>query len=205
MNVAQLWVWLVATAAMTVAAIILGAAMSNQALAALAGGLFTLVAMVAGWRFAAVASDESRNPGEGWNKDQTDPQAEIAARFARVIALAWAWAGAAMLGAYYLTALSWQHAWQYGLAMLLIAAGLVWYAGRRSDPAGPWARPDRVRLVRVATALQGLAAIVSVLLLSISGKVQPDGRDWAANIVFIAGGLALFSLSMAALRAERRA
>lgn len=191
MGAQQLWMWLSVTAVMTLAAIVVGAATANQMLAVLSGTLFTAVATIAGWRFAALMD------GSG--------AAQIAARFARLISLAWAWGGASMLGAYYLTDLNWQHAWQYGLAMLLIAAGIGWYAGQRADAGSSWASDSLVRAARLATGLQAVAAIAAVGLLASSGKLQPEGRDWAANVVFIAGGLAIFSLSMAGLRAERRA
>ena len=58
--------------------------------------------------------------------------------------------------------------------------------------------------MRGVTALQGIAALVGVAILLLSGKVEAQGRDWAANVVFIAGGLALFALSAMAVLAERR-
>jgi len=175
---------------MTIAAMVIGAAAANQSLAVMAGLLYAAVAVIASWRFAAQAETVV---------------AIVAARFARLIALSWGWAGAAILACYYLTDLSWQHAWQYGLAMLLIAAGVTWFAEQRENSVPMFSSPAAIRAVRAVTTFQALAAIAAVVLLTMSGKLQPEGRDWAANIVFVAGGLVIFAQSMAALRAERQA
>jgi len=185
----QLWMWLLVTAAMTFAAMVIGAASANQALVVVAGLLFVIVAVVSSWWFAARAENSV---------------ATVSARFARLIALSWGWAGAAMLGCYYLTDLSWQHAWQYGLAMVLIAGGAVWYARQRESGAPFFASSVAIRTVRAVTMLQALAAIAGVVLLVLSDKLQPEGRDWAANIIFVTGGLVIFAQSMAALRAGRQ-
>ena len=183
--------WLVITAPVSVVAMVMGAASGNQGLAVLAGALFAGVAAFVGWRFAM--------------SDLADLALDaVAARYARLIATAWAWCGSAMLACYYLTDLSCQHAWQYGAGMLLIAA-LVWrYAEARATPGSRFAEASWAAAARWATQLQGLAALVGVVVLALSGKLDPAGRDWAANIVFVAGGLILLTLSTAALRAERR-
>jgi len=155
------------------------------------GGLFLLAALGVGgqiWRSAGNA----------------EPREAVALGFAGVIAATWAWAGFAMLACYYLTDLSWQHAWQYGAAMVLIAAGITAYARARRQPDSRLAAPDATAAMRGVTALQGIAALIAVAALLLSGKVEAHGRDWAANVVFIAGGLALFALSAMAVLAERR-
>jgi len=110
-----------------------------------------------------------------------------------------------MLCCYYLTDLAWQHAWQYGLAMVLIAGLLIGFAHQRLDPESPVSGEPHVRLARWATAAQGLVAAAAVVWLLMSGKLQAASQDWAANIVFVAGGLAVAQLSFMALAAERRA
>lgn len=190
----QLWLWLVVTAGMTVVAMVIGAATNNQSLAMLAGMLFVVVAVIAGWRMAALLPTRADGAALAF----------VSARFARLLGITWGWCGAAMLATYYLTDLTWQHAWQYGLAMLFVAAGVAWFSGQRERNVGWPASPSGVQVVRLATTLQGVGALAAIFWLTLSGKLQPEGRDWAANIVFVAGGLALFSQSMAALRAERR-
>mgnify|MGYP001815765964 FL=1 len=187
----DLWMRLGLTALISIAAMVMGAALGNQGLAVLAGALFAGVTAFVGWRFAM--SDLATLDGN-----------LLAARYARLIAVAWAWCGIAMLACYYLTALSWQHAWQYGAGMLLIAVLVRRYAEARATPGSPFASASMVSAARWATQLQGLAALIGVVVLALSGKLDPAGRDWAANIVFVAGGLTLFTLSTAALRAERR-
>jgi len=43
----------------------------------------------------------------------------------------------------------------------------------------------------VLAATQGIAAIGGIMILVMSGKVASHRADWAANIIFIAGGLAI--------------
>ena len=187
----QLWMWLMLTCVLSVAAMVTGVMIGNQALTILAGAMFAIVASVVGWRFAATA-------------DAAESRDVIAARFARLMAAAWAWAGVAMLACYYLTDLSWQHAWQYGAGMLLITGLVLAYARARLVPGSRFAASSMVRAASWMTQLQGIAAMAGVVVLALSGKLDAAKQDWAANVVFVAGGLAIFALSMAALRAERR-
>ena len=180
-----------AAAATSIGLMVAGAMSANTGLTYAGGGLFLLAALGAGgqvWRAA----------GNG------EPREAVALNFASLIAAAWAWAGLAMLGCYYLTDLSWQHAWQYGAAMILSAAGIAAYARARRQPGSRLATPDAATAMRGVTALQGIAALIAVAALLLSGKVEAHGRDWAANVVFIAGGLAVFALSAMAVLAERR-
>ncbi|MBU2533540.1 MAG: hypothetical protein KKB37_12420 [Alphaproteobacteria bacterium] len=158
----------------------------------LAAAAFAITAISVGLGFAAVSGD-------------SESLTTVSCRFARLIAVAYGWSGAAMLGSYYLTDLSWQHAWQYGAGMLLIAGGIWWYAHLR-DVGHPRVSTDgRIRTMRWLTGAQGIAAVAGVTILILSGKIQADGRDWVANIIFVAGGLCVAALSFAALAGERRA
>jgi hypothetical protein len=181
--------WLLVTAAMSVVAMVIGVLAANQALAVIAGAMFAVVAAVVGWRMARATADDDGHA--------------LAARSADLLAATWGWSGVAMIACYYLTGLHWQHAWQYGAGMLLIAA-LVWrYARWRTTPGSRFRQADMVIAARWLTRLQGLAALAGVVILSLSGKLDAGKQDWAANIVFVAGGLAIFAISRAALRAER--
>ena len=187
----QVRMWLLLTTLISIAAMVMGVAGGNQALTIIAGAMFAIVATSVGWRLA----------GSG----QAGPDRHhVAARFANLLAATWAWAGTAMLACYYLTALSWQHAWQYGAAMLLIAALIGQYARWRTVPGSRFADAAMVRAASWSTRLQGLLALVAVIVLALSGKLDAGKQDWAANVVFVAGGLAIFAISMAALRAEQR-
>lgn len=187
----QLWLWLNLTGLLSVAAMVVGAASNNQPLTILAGAMFAIVASIVGWRFAAVAS-------------KAESLDVLAAGFAWLMSIAWAWAGVAMLACYYLTDLSWQHAWQYGAGMLLIGGLTAQYARTRLIPGSRFAAKDTVLAASLLTQLQGFAAVLGVVILALSGKLDAAKQDWAANVVFVAGGLAIFALSAAARRAERQ-
>lgn len=192
MDKQKLWLRLVSTAVLSAGALVYGAATLSYSLAILAGALFAAVASYIGWRFAALATIEPT-------------PATVSALFAQLLGVAWAWGGAAMLASYYLTGLSWQHAWQYGLGMLLTGCLLLIYAGKRQDEASVFSSDTMIIAARRLTGLQGIAALAGVIVLALSGKLEAGKQDWAANVVFVAGGLAIFALSMAALRAEQRA
>lgn len=187
----QLWLWLLVTTLMSIVAMVIGAATGNQALTITAGAMYAIVAAGVGWRLAGSGPSDATIH-------------TVAACFAKLIAATWAWAGAAMLACYYLTDLSWQHAWQYGAAMLLIAALVSQYARWRIAPGSRFAEQSMVTAARWMTRLQGLAALAGVVILALSGKLDAGNQDWAANVVFVAGGLAIFAVSSAALRAEQR-
>lgn len=183
----MLWVGLGAAVALMVT----GAASGRMALSYTGGALFLATVVVVG--------------GRVWHASRTIEDREaFALSFARLIAAAWAWCGLAMLASYYLTDLSWQHAWQYGAAMLLIGGGILVYAQKRELPGSQFSTPQAIVAMRWVTGLQGVAALAGVVVLVMSGKVEAHGRDWAANIIFIAGGLAIFVLSAMALMSEFR-
>lgn len=183
----MLWVGLGAAVALMVT----GAASERMTLSYTGGALFLATVVVVG--------------GRVWHASRmVDDREAFALTFARLLAAVWAWCGLAMLASYYLTDLSWQHAWQYGAAMLLIGGGILAYAQRRELPGSPFSEPQAVTAMRWATGIQGLAALGGVALLLMSGKVETQGRDWAANIIFIAGGIAIFTLSAMAVLGELR-
>lgn len=128
----------------------------------------------------------------------------LAATNARLIGAAWGWGGASMLAVYLFSGLKWQHGWQYGAGMALIAAGIFLYSrqltveGMSADapPAHAWS-------IRI-TALQSAAATVALFWLLFSGKLAAGKTDWAANVVFVAGGVALVVLSDLAVATNAR-
>lgn len=200
----QLWAWLVLTGIITLAAMVSGIAFERQALTIMAGGMMTVVTAVVGWMFAVRAGDLRPEETDLINTSAAGPRDLTAARFARLMAVLWTWSGVAMLGCYYLTDLSWQHAWQYGAGMLLIG-GLVWMYGAARGRADPrFATADRALAARWLTRLQGIAILAGLIFLMIGDKLHADKADWAANVVFVAGGLGLYALSRAALQAEDR-
>lgn len=130
---------------------------------------------------AAIATAASRAPN-------------LLARNTRLAALLYAWGGLVMLGVYEGTDLHWEHGWQYGAAMGLIAIGLLAFSPRLRDPS-----PRLVDLALWLTAAHGLAALAAIVFLFWSGKVWTAKGDWAANVVFIAGALGVISVCLATL------
>ena len=123
----------------------------------------------------------------------------MAARNARLIALAYAWGAVSMLAVYLLTSLRWQHGWQYGLGMALIA--LLIHAFSR-NLVGRWT-PSFNRALTLAALLHGWAAIAGLGWMIAIGKIYSDKGDWAANLVFACGGLMIVGVTIMALRTTR--
>ncbi len=129
----------------------------------------------------------------------TEPAALFHAqrRNTRLAALTYAWGAAALLSVYGFTGLKWQHGWQYGLGAALIAAGLLAYVHQMAKsgletPAAP-----------MLTTLHGLAAGFGLLFLIGTGKLASLKGDWAANNIFLYGGLTIIGLCFVAARTHR--
>lgn len=116
-------------------------------------------------------------------------------------ALVYAWGGLSMLGVYRLTPLHWQHGWQYGSAMLLIAAALTAFAYWISLTQHDAASGTLHRMIALAL-LHGLSALGALAWLVLSGKLATPKADWAANNIFVAGGLAVAAISFLAVRTD---
>lgn len=126
--------------------------------------------------------------------------ADATRRNARLIAWTWGGGAASMLAVYLLSGLRWQHGWQYGGGMLLIACLVFLYSLSVGLPGSALRQPRLLAAAAMVTALQGIAAIGGIMILVISGKVMSPKADWAANIVFMTGGLAITVLSAIAVR-----
>ena len=113
---------------------------------------------------------------------------------AELMALTWSWGGVSLLLTYGPAGLKWQHGWQYGSAMLLIAGALAWHA-RRIVPGSSAATLFALEWGRKAAFAQGLACGIGLAWLIGSGKLDTVKGDWAANDVFLAGGFTLLVLS----------
>lgn len=120
--------------------------------------------------------------------------AECVRRNAVLGGLIYAWGAAAMLVIYSLPAPVWQHWWQYGAAMALVAAGIFIYAGFLT--AGRGASPGALRWLVIISTLNGIAVTGVVVYLVWSGKLFTTRGDWAANYIFAAGSVMLALLSL---------
>lgn len=167
----------------TVAAMIAAAKTGNQMGSAIAAGTFALAAVAAAFS----------GPGD------------TLARNTRLAGLVYAWGGAAMFGVYTLSGLWWRHGWQYGLAMVLASAALFAVArliGGASRPGpGPMGlAPAKALLVNCLTFAHGLAAAAGLVFLIGTGKLWAGKSDWAANHIFLAGGIAIVAICLVSLR-----
>lgn len=117
-------------------------------------------------------------------------RSQMAKAVAELTALAYAWGGVSMLLAYGPGGLKWQHGWQYGTGMLVIAALILVYASRLWI-GSPLAGRRLLNLVRRLAVLQGLTCSTGLFMLIGSGKLETVKGDWAANDVFVAGGIAI--------------
>lgn len=135
-----------------------------------------------------------------WRSTAGDPieAVHMARRNTRLAALVYAWGAAILLATHAFAGLDWYHFYQYGLGAALFAAGLLYYVKRLGEPAH--AVPPPLGL----TALHGLAAAGGLAFLIGSGKVMSHRADWAANVVFLWGGIAIVLISVIALRTQSR-
>jgi len=114
-------------------------------------------------------------------------------------ALTYAWGGVAMFALYSIGGLSWRHWWQYGAGMLLFAFLTMLCAGHFIGTGGATANGEGLRKLVRMTQLQVAAIIVALIYLFASGKLSTLKDDWAANEIFIAGGLTILVISLASL------
>jgi hypothetical protein len=135
---------------------------------------------------------------------ERDAIASASARNARLIAWTWGAGAVSMLAVYLLSGLRWQHGWQYGTGMLLISGLGFSYAVNVGLAQSPMRQPRYLTTAALLAAVQGIAAIGGIMILVLSGKVASPRGDWAANIIFVAGGLAIAVLSGIAVRTYAR-
>ncbi|MEQ1716941.1 MAG: hypothetical protein ABL907_13295 [Hyphomicrobium sp.] len=126
--------------------------------------------------------------------------AEAVRRTSHITALFYAWGGTAMFLIYHVSGLRWQHGWEYGLGMLIIGAGLAVYVAMLRNTASPLNSARSIDGVVKLAGLHGLAAFAAMTWLAASGKLATPKTDWAANIVFMTGGLAIVVLSTIVMR-----
>jgi len=127
-----------------------------------------------------------------WTKtttaDKKSSTASALRRNGRLAALLYTWGAAALFAVYSLSDLSWRHSWQYGLGMALIAMGIFGYLYRIGQ------RQPRPVPPLSLTILHGIAAVGGSAFLIGTGKLQTVKSDWAANNVFLWGGIGVVVL-----------
>jgi hypothetical protein len=172
---------------------VLGAGRGDKFNPALASGLFAAAVIAASlWINAPLWFRRSSGLGE------------LAIKAALVCniwlaALIYAWGAIALFAVYSLSDLVWRHSWQYGLGAALFAAGVSFYANSLDRETNAVLPPLYL------TAVHGLAAAGGLVYLVGTGKLATHRDDWAANDVFLAGGLAIVALCLIAAVTQIRA
>lgn len=132
-----------------------------------------------------------------WRKtvtaDKIAASASAVRRNARLAGLIYTWGAAAMFAVYSLSDLNWRHAWQYGLGMAIIGIGVFIYIYRLGSSQASTIPPLYL------TILHGAAAIGGLIYLIGTGKLQTIKSDWAANEVFLWGGVGIVALCLLSL------
>lgn len=169
-----------------------------SALGASTGSATTVVLSCAGFAVLALLAGHMTNkPMWSLEPHRIRPEAVTVAarRNARLIAIAYAWGAATLLIAYPVSGLRWQHAWQYGAGMAVIALAIFAYAISVTKPGSPMATPARQLRMLQLTVVHGMMAAGGVGWLVLSGKLASTKTDWLANRVFLTGGIVVAVLS----------
>lgn len=162
-----------------------------------AGVAFTVAVLRVGWQMNRAWWNAA--PGVDIGPAVIDVQPVMATRNVQLVALVYAWGAMSLLCVYLLTTLHWQHGWQYGLGMGLIAVLIHGYA--RSIGAR-WT-PQLAGQLATVSLVHGWTATGGLLWLFATGKMLSIKGDWAANVVFICGGIMVVGISAMALRTGR--
>lgn len=121
---------------------------------------------------------------------------EAAIRNARLLALGYLWGALALFMVYRLTPLRWQHGLQYGAGMALIAWFIQFCVHFLAQPDSRLRTPSALTTAMWLSVLHGAAALGGLAFLLLSGKMNSIKDDWAANLVFLIGGLTIVALSL---------
>ena len=113
----------------------------------------------------------------------------------RLFILAYIWGGLAMFAVYRLSGLRWQHGFQYAAGMGVIVILLSIYDWRMLQPESRLRQPKALVMATRLAALQAMSALAGLVFLLLSGKLASAKGDWAANQIFLGGGIAVLVLS----------
>jgi hypothetical protein len=170
------------------------AAQTAKSLCAAFAGLFALT-------IAAVGATQiwtTLSPGVGGAPSLN--ALKLALRDATALSvLVYAWGSAAMFLIYKGSGLIWQHGWQYGTGLAVIALGqalYVWMLGQKGHWTGETTAINAG--IRLAMA-HGSACFAILCWMLATGKLMTVKDDWAANYVFFAITSAVAVLSAVAV------
>jgi hypothetical protein len=180
--------WLLVTLAAAWLAMIVAAGSMRKVESAIAAGVFALVLVA-----TAVRTQSPLWRRSAQNVDVTPRSALM--QTARLIMLAYLWCALAFFAIYLGTHIRWQHGWEYGTAMLLVAAGHAYYLSRLANPNDPVSTPAAIDQAVRFSGGQAILIGLGLMWLIGSGKLSSLRGDWAANQLFLAGGFAIMCLS----------
>ena len=181
--------WLLATLVAALLAMYLATSGLQKAQAATSAAAFAILLVIAGLR--------SNSPlwRRGATKSMATPRQALWLT-TLLIMLAYFWCALAFYAVYLGTSLRWQHGWEYGSAMLLVAVGHAIYLWHLDDPNASVSTPKAIGRAEALAALQAVAIACGLLWLIQSGKLSSLKGDWAANQLFLAGGFTVMCLSV---------
>lgn len=189
--------WLAAAMIASIAAMITGITSGLPALSWIAALLFAAALVATAYD---VNADLTAQAGPG-----APSVAVVAAvRNARMLAMGYIWGSLALLCIYRLTGLRWQHGLQYGAGMALIAWLILLYVHLLSQPESRLGRPSALAQAMWMSIAHGAGAVAGLGFLIGSGKLFSSKADWAANQIFLAGGLAIAGLSVISVMTHLR-
>ena len=181
--------WLLLAAALSVTMMVLGVGRGDRLLPALSAGLFASLVVGTGLGINAPLWSKAKAALTGPNLVRSALRCNV-----WLAALMYAWGASALFGMYSLSDLVWRHAFQYAGGASIFAAGIAYYGYSLGRAGGAGIPPI------VLTALHGLAATGGLLYLVTAEKLSTLKSDWAANEVFLWGGIAIVALcTMSAL------
>lgn len=181
---------LLAAIVASVAGMVTGIVHDLPGFTATAAGLFAL---------ALITSAVEMNVGfwrAGGAGESDDALLDAAIRNTRLVALGYLWGALALFMVYRLTPLRWQHGLQYGAGMALIAWLIQLYVHFLVQPGSRLRMPAALDKAMWLSILHGAGALGGLGFLLLSGKINSIKDDWAANYVFLAGGVMVVALSI---------
>lgn len=178
--------WLLLAAALSITMMVLGAGRGDRFLPALAAGL--LVALVVGTGLGINAPWWSRGRHPLTGHEGLAAVKEALRCNVWLAAFVYAWGASALFAMYTLSDLVWRHAFQYATGAAVFAASLGIY-GILLGNTRNWPVPPLI-----LTVVHGGAVSLGLAYLIGAGKLATLRGDWAANEVFLWGGIAIIAL-----------
>lgn len=190
--------WLLTAIAASIAAMVSGVAAGMPGLSWAGAGLFAAV-------LVAVAIDVNRpwwaQAGSGLDHDLA---VAAAIRNARLMILGYLWGSLALFAIYRLGGLRWHHGVQYAAGMAAVAWLILAYVHLISRPGSALRSPKALLIATRVSLAHGAGALAGITFLLASGKIHSIKSDWAANQVFLAGGIAVVALCLIAAYTQFR-